>query len=71
MLSFGAEYFIFQFDIQKSKDIQNYNFAYCNGCETWSLTFKEERRLDAFENMVLRRVSGLKWDKVMGVEKAT
>ena len=26
------------------------------GCETWSLTLKEERRLRVFENRVLRRV---------------
>jgi len=24
------------------------------GCETWSLTFREERKLRVFENMVLR-----------------
>jgi hypothetical protein len=28
------------------------------GCDTWSLTFKEERRLRAFENRVLRRIFG-------------
>jgi len=26
------------------------------GCETWSLTLREERRLMVFENRVLRRV---------------
>ena len=26
------------------------------GCETWSLTLREERRLRVFENMVLRRL---------------
>jgi hypothetical protein len=26
------------------------------GCETWSLTLREERRLSVFENRVLRRV---------------
>jgi len=26
------------------------------GCETWSLTFREERRLRVFENTVLRRI---------------
>jgi len=39
------------------------------GCETWSLTLREERRLRVFENMVLRRIFGPKRDKVMGVEK--
>ena len=28
------------------------------GCETWSLTLREERRLGVFENMVLRRIFG-------------
>jgi len=26
------------------------------GCETWSLTLREERKLTVFENMVLRRI---------------
>ena len=30
------------------------------GCETWSLTLREERRLRVFENMVLRRIFGPK-----------
>jgi len=33
-------------------------------CETWSLTLREERRLRMFENMVLRRIFGPKWDEV-------
>jgi len=28
------------------------------GCETWSLTLKEEPRLRVFENRVLRRIFG-------------
>ena len=36
------------------------------GCETWSLTLKEERRLRVFENRVLRRVFGRKRDEVRG-----
>ena len=36
------------------------------GCETWSLTLREERRLRAFENTVLRRVFGPKRDEVTG-----
>ena len=36
------------------------------GCETWSLTLREERRLRAFENRVLRRVFGPKRDEVTG-----
>ena len=37
-----------------------------NGCETWSLTLREERRLRVFENRVLRRVFGFKRDDVTG-----
>jgi hypothetical protein len=30
------------------------------GCETWSLTLKEERRLRIFEKSVMRRIFGPK-----------
>ena len=36
------------------------------GCESWSLTLREERRLRVFENRVLRRLFGLKKDEVTG-----
>jgi hypothetical protein len=36
------------------------------GCETWSLTLKEKRRVRVFENRVLRRIFGPKWDEVTG-----
>jgi len=36
------------------------------GCETWSLTLREERSLRVFENRVLRRVFGPKRDGVTG-----
>jgi hypothetical protein len=36
------------------------------GCETWSLTLREEHRLKVFENRVLRRIFGLKRDEVTG-----
>ena len=36
------------------------------GCETWSLTLREEHRLRVFENMVLRRIFGPKRDGVTG-----
>ena len=36
------------------------------GCETWSLTLREERKLRVFENIVLRRIFGLRRDNVMG-----
>jgi len=36
------------------------------GCETWSLTLREEARLRALENRVLRRIFGSKRDEVTG-----
>jgi hypothetical protein len=36
------------------------------GCETWSLTLREERRLREFENRGLRKILGHKRDKVTG-----
>jgi hypothetical protein len=36
------------------------------GCETWSLTLREERKLRVFENMVLRRIFGPRSDEVTG-----
>ena len=36
------------------------------GCETWSLTLREERRLRVFENRVLRNIVGSKRDEVTG-----
>jgi hypothetical protein len=36
------------------------------GCETWSLTIREEHRLRVFENRVLRTIFRLKSDEVIG-----
>jgi len=36
------------------------------GCETWSLTLREECRVRVFENRVLRRIFGPKRDEVTG-----
>jgi hypothetical protein len=36
------------------------------GCETWSLTLREEHRLRVFENRVLKRIFGPKRDEVTG-----
>jgi len=36
------------------------------GCETWSQTLREKRRLRVFENRVLRGIFGSKRDEVTG-----
>ena len=36
------------------------------GCEAWSLTLSEERKLRVFDNMVLRRIFGPRRDEVTG-----
>jgi hypothetical protein len=36
------------------------------GCETWSLTLRDEHRLRVFENMVLRKIFEPKRDEVAG-----
>ena len=36
------------------------------GCETWSLTLREEHRLRVFESRVLRKIFGPKRDGVTG-----
>jgi len=41
------------------------------GCETWSFTLREERRMRVFENRVLRGIFGPKRDEVRGEWKKT
>jgi hypothetical protein len=36
------------------------------GCETWSLTLREDYRLGVFESRVLRRIFGPKRDEITG-----
>ncbi|KAJ4433802.1 hypothetical protein ANN_16114 [Periplaneta americana] len=40
------------------------------GCETWTLTLREEQRLRVFENKVLRKIFGAKRDEVTGEWRA-
>jgi hypothetical protein len=40
-------------------------FVLC-GCETWSLTLREENRLRVFEERVLRRIFVLRKDEIAG-----
>ena len=69
MLSFGTESFFFQVVIQKF-EVMIYRTiilpVVLYGCETWSLTLREERKLRVFENMVLRRIFGPRRDEVTG-----
>jgi hypothetical protein len=49
--------------------VKCYNYVKHNdevlyGCETWSLTVREEHKLRVFENRVLRRIFGPKRDGV-------
>jgi hypothetical protein len=69
LLPFGSEPSVFSSAVKKLKNqtIQDDNFAVVlYGCETWSLTLREEHRLRVFENKVLRRIFGRKRDEVTG-----
>jgi hypothetical protein len=50
--------------IRKHKNIILPVFLY--GCESWSLTLRDQHRLGVFENKVLRRIFGPKRDEVTG-----
>ena len=69
MLSFGAESFVFQFPI-KNINIKIYRTiilpVVLYGCENWSLTLRDGRRLRVFENRVLRKLYGPKRVEVTG-----
>jgi len=55
--------FVFQFAIQKFKNLDYKTIilpVVLYGCETRSLTLREELRLRVFENRVLRRILGLR-----------
>jgi hypothetical protein len=68
--TFGAEPYVFQVAIQKFKDQVIYRTiilpVVLYGCETWSLTLREERKLKVSENMVLRRIFGPRRNEVTG-----
>jgi hypothetical protein len=67
LLSFGAEPFVSRL-LSKNLKIKIYRTLILPivlyGCETWSLTLLEERKLRVFENMVLRRIFGPRRDEV-------
>jgi hypothetical protein len=67
LLSFGAKSFAFQFAKQnyEIKIHRTVIFPFVvYGCETWSLTLKEQHRLSVFENRVLREIFGADRDEV-------
>jgi len=69
LLPFGAESFVFQFGIKKFKIKIYRTIILCvvlYGCEAWSLTMREERRLRVSENRVLKRILGAKREEVTG-----
>ena len=67
MLSFGAESLSSSL-LSKNLKIKIYRTIILlfdlYGCETWSLTSREECRLRVFEDRVLRKIFGRKRDKV-------
>ena len=66
MLSLGAESFVFRL-LSKNLKIKIYRSiilpVVLYGSETWSLTWREERKLRVFENMVLR-IFGPRTDEI-------
>ena len=66
MLSLCAESLVFEFATQnlKIKIHRTIISPFLYGCETWSLTLREGRRLRIFENRVLKRMFGPKRDEV-------
>jgi hypothetical protein len=69
LLLFGEKSFIFSL-LSKKLKMKIYRTiifpVVLYGCENWSLTLREERRLRVFENRVLRRIFGPKRDEVTG-----
>jgi hypothetical protein len=69
LLPFGSESLVIPPAVQECK-VKVYKTiilpVVLYGCETWSLTIREEHRLRLFENRALRRILGPKRDKVTG-----
>jgi hypothetical protein len=39
------------------------------GCKTWSLTLRDDERMELFQNRVLRRLFGPKWNEIIDWRK--
>jgi hypothetical protein len=67
LLSFIAEYFVFQL-LSKNIKVKIYRAIILPvgfyGCETWPLTLREEHRLRVFENSVWSRIFLRKRDEM-------
>jgi hypothetical protein len=72
LLSFGSEPSVFSSAVKKNLKITSRIYktiilpVVLSGCETWSLTLREEHRLRVFENRMLRMIFGPKRDEVTG-----
>jgi hypothetical protein len=69
LLLFGPEPSVFSTAVKSLKIIIYKTIillAVLYGCETWSLTLRQEHRLRVFENRVLRRIFGPKRDEMTG-----
>jgi hypothetical protein len=67
LLPFGPEPSVFSSAIKKTRIYKTIILpVVLYGCETWSLTLREEHRLRVFESNVLRRIFGPKRDEVTG-----
>jgi len=53
---------------EKLGNIQNSNFAFFYGCETWSFTLRKKHRLRLYENRVMMKIFGPIRNGVTGVE---
>jgi len=67
---YSVQYLLSSSLLSKNLNIKIYRTiilpVFLYGCETWSLTLREERRLRVFENRMLRRVVVPKRDEVTG-----
>jgi hypothetical protein len=73
LLPFGAEYLSSSLPFRNVKNMYRTTIlpVVLYGCETWSLTLREERRPRVFENKVLRRIFGPGRDEVTGEWRKT
>jgi hypothetical protein len=69
LLPFGSEPSVFSSAVENLK-IRIYETiilpVVLYGCETWSLTLREEHIVRVFQNRMLRRIFGPKRDEVTG-----